>query len=371
MIPILIVSDAPNLPTGLGRIARDLASLLWRWREQLEVDVAQLGLGWNGSTWPWPVYGIQDEAEWANLDLPGMIQSYFHGRPGVVFSIWDPHRCFHIPRWTRQFSGVKVWGYFPIDSEGRRGDFGGPAAATVKQYDRVLAYGPFGAKVLRNVLEQPVDWLPHGIDLDHWHPIREAERRLIGCVAANQVRKDLGVTFEAWALLRDRHPGRWTYWLHTDREVEAWSVPGMAMEHGFRDDLLVTLAGVDDDTMRGLYSQCVATIAPGLGEGFGYPIVESLACGAPVVHVDYGGGAESTPAQWRVVEGAWRLEGLYLQKRPVLDPEAVAWRLEQAAVWHEKEGPMAEAYCRGAVAHLSWKALDRRWFSWFKKGLAA
>lgn len=369
MTPILIVSDAPNLPTGLGRIARDLAQLLHRWRDRLEVEVSQLGMGWNGSKWPWPVIGIQDEAEWANLDLPGAIQRTFQGRPGVVLSIWDPHRCFYVPRWAEQFLGVKTWGYFPIDAEGRRGGFGGPAAECVRRYDRVLGYGPFGAKVLREVREGPVQWLPHGIDLDFWQPVEGAKRKLIGCVAANQVRKDLGVVFEAWALLKDRHPGRWAYWLHTDLEVKAWSVPEMAEEYGFGAELLVTTAGMDDETLKGLYSQCVVTVAPGLGEGFGYPIVESLACGAPVVHVDYGGGAELTPGPWRVEPVAWRLEGLYLLKRPVLHPERVAAVLEKAALWREEEPEVVDAFCRGAVAHLGWKEIDRRWFSWMRQGL--
>jgi glycosyltransferase involved in cell wall biosynthesis len=368
-----MVGDAPNLPTGLGRISRELAYLLHSRRDELGISVTQLGLGWDKSEhWPWPVIGVQDETEWANLDLPGAIQSTFRGRPGVVFSIWDPHRCFYVPRWVEAFTGARAWGYFPIDSAGRTGGFGGPAADCVRQYDRVLAYGPFGAKVLRETLGQPVQWLPHGIDLDFWRPVEGAQRKLIGCVAANQIRKDLASVFEAWALLKERHPGRWAFWLHTDLQVKAWSVPQLAEEHGFGDDLLVTLVGrtgIGDAELKGLYSQCVATVAPGLGEGFGYPIVESMACGAPAIHVNYGGGAELTPPQWRHEPAAFRLEGLYLQKRPVLDPEALAWRLEQAATWAEENGPEAVAYCRGAVAHLGWKEIDRRWFSWLKQGL--
>jgi len=372
-LPILVLSDAPNLPTGLGRIARDITSLLWRWQENLDIEVAQLGLGFDGSEWPWPVWKVENESEWAYMDLPGALVNWFHGRPGVILTVWDPARCMYAPHWAKKFERVETWGYFAVDAEGRSGGFGGPAAATVQEYSRVLAYGPYGARVLGKVLGRGgVQWLPHGLDLSFWKAQEGASRKLIGCVAANQVRKDFGVLFEAWARVRDARPGKYAFWLHTDLEVRIWSVPELAAEFGFGDDLLVTCAGrggIGDEELRGLYSQCIATVAPGLGEGFGYPIVESLACGAPVVHVDYAGGAELVPERWRVGAAAWRLEGTYLLRRPVLDAAEVAGRLLEAVEWAEREPKVVGAYCRGAVAHLGWKELDRRWFSWVKQGV--
>jgi glycosyltransferase involved in cell wall biosynthesis len=39
----------------------------------------------------------------------------------------------------------------------------------------------------------------------------------------------------------------------------------------------------DDETLRALYHAAVALIYPSLGEGFGLPIVEAMACGCPVI----------------------------------------------------------------------------------------
>jgi glycosyltransferase involved in cell wall biosynthesis len=344
-----------------------------KWEPVLDIEIGQLGLKHDGSAWPWPTWRVENEAEWAWLDLPGVMQTFFRGRSGVVMSVWDPGRCMYPPVWAARFSTggarVETWGYFAVDAEGVDGGFGGPAGDAVRAYDRVLAYGPFGAKVLKRVLgrDEAVQWLPHGLDTSFWKP-SAGPRQYIGCVAANQVRKDYGTLFQAWALLRDRDPSL-RFWLHCDIEILHWSVPELAAQFGFGEDLLVTRGGIGDEELRALYSQCLVTIAPGLGEGFGYPIVESLACGAPVIHVDYAGGAELVPSAGRVEATAWRLESCYVLKRPVLSAERVADAAWSALEWVRREPAVVEAYCRGAVAHLGWEQIERRWFSWVKGGV--
>lgn len=112
------------------------------------------------------------------------------------------------------------------------------------------------------------------------------------------------------------------------------------------------------------------TIAPGLGEGFGYPIVESLACGTPCVHVDYGGGAELLPLNaWRVPFIAERLESVYALRRPVIGPEDMANAVVRALDWKRNDERVCQAYCRGSVEYLSWSNIWPRWRSWFAKGL--
>jgi alpha-1,3-rhamnosyl/mannosyltransferase len=51
-------------------------------------------------------------------------------------------------------------------------------------------------------------------------------------------------------------------------------------EHG---DRVVLLGYVSQMDLAGLYSAATATVYPSLYEGFGYPVVESMACGTPVV----------------------------------------------------------------------------------------
>lgn len=376
-IPILVVGDSPNITGGLARIARDIAARLHQDSALLNISVAQAGIRYSGAPYPWRVYPINDEGGWGEKDLARIWEWHSAGKPGVVLSVWDPARCF--PLSTLDLPDAQLWGYFAVDSETEKGGFGGPAAEAVKKYSRVLGYGAWGAGVLRKVVGpgRKISWLPHGLETASWAndgwENRKPGVRVLGCVAANQPRKDLGLLFSAADRLR-RKPG-WeglSLWLHTDFLTKSWSVTELAMQYGWNNQrLLVTTGGnLDDAGLARMYGVCSVTFGCGLGEGFGYPLVESLAAGTPVVHGNFGGGAEWVPRQeWLVNPVAERLEGIYALRRPVFDVDEVVEKLAKAGEEKERDTLMVQEYCKGAVAALDWEPLWSRWRSWMKSGL--
>lgn len=385
MIPFMLLGDGPQELSGLGRIARDLGGLLTQ--SSLPIDFVQVGGGvppvWTG----WRHYPLDRSDDWGAACATDLWHSIFGEQPGVLLIVWDPGRC---AAYREIRLPVQKWAYTAIDSENINGSIGGPARAALTEFDRVLTYGRWASTIVRTVRSTPVPYLPHGLHLDDYTmPATDVETRwvaralgpyyrddatLIGCVATNQPRKDLGLFCRTLRTLLDR--GRKVYgWLHTDTLVKDWAVPQLLDDFGLFKHVTVTVmpAGYSDRELALLYRACDVTIAPGLGEGFGYPIVESLACGTPVVHGDFGGGVELVPKiEWRFPVRGIRLESVYALKRPLFDAEDVANAVERVLSWRDAVGAeTAAAYCQGAVAHLDWQVLGPRWVQWIEKGLHA
>ena len=364
---ILFVGDSPDVPSGLSRIARELAQRVHSCGLASVGYAGYWGIGTKHYSFTQYALGKFDHTASAE-PLLHAVQDF---APDIVFTIYDVPRLWEIAGAYRTWA---LWGYFPVDAEGAA-----PSSALtpdqkdiLEAYDRVLAYGPFGARVLSTTLNRDIAWIPHAIS-DEWKPrlggrdllVRERglrvlpEHRLLGVVATNQVRKDWGSTLQ---VLRELGP-EWRLWGHVDKTIGVWNLPALADAYGLRDSVFLTNS-LDDLSLQRLYSACDVTFAPGLGEGFGFPIVESLACGTPCVHVDYAGGADLLPTELRVPPLSYRIEGAYCLKRPVLDVGGTA-RAILAAV---DRGDEAESLTRRADAY-KWRNVWSQWKKWFMAGL--
>jgi glycosyltransferase involved in cell wall biosynthesis len=393
--PLIVFGDGPHLHSGLARIARDLVMrLVAEGRDDLHV--MQVGVeapgGWHWQ--PWDCFAFQpterDQGRWAVGTVLDELAGTYAQTP-VVLAITDPSRVYDLVRppflGEDALPSFRLWGYFPIDGWDPQEQVGGPAAETVKACERVLGYGRWGAGVLQRTVDLEVAHLPHGIEPTVFHPqvpqeaadefflrwLKEgkypADSWLIGCVATNQPRKDLGLLFATVADLLKRGR-RVRVWLHTDLLTKAWDIGQLAERFCLQPrQVCVSVGPLEDRHLAARYAASDVTIAPGLGEGFGYPIVESLACGTPVVHGDYAGGVELIPdPAWLVEPVAWRLESVYAIQRPVFRPADMAKVVETVVTrsWSREE---RQAYCAGSVAHLNWQYLWPRWRDWIITGL--
>lgn len=401
-IPLLILSDAPSSGTGLGRIARDLATRVHAYLPDV-FRVATLGYGGPGSRHlGFMQYTIEGMQEWVVPTLPQVWDDFASGQKGICMTIWDPSRLmwFSQPAHCEMLESHPVlrnwlahvpferWGYFPVDAAGPNGKLSFPLQKTILGFDRMLAYGAWAEQVLRRSLQGnrvlvDIGHRPHGIDTGVFYP-RDRDRArfkfgsltgarllvnkptvgsiladelLIGIVATNQTRKDWALAIEAVADIAQQRKLR--LWIHTDGLERTWSIPALLADYGLVDCAMVSLGYLSDDVMAQAYSACDVTLGIGLGEGFGFPLAESLACGTPVVHGNYAGGAEIVPAPMRVEPVAWRTEGLYNCLRPVF--EASDWAARLLAV-------------AGTAASLDprydWNNLWPRWETWFREGIA-
>jgi len=393
--PLLIISDAPTSGTGLGRITRDLALRIAK--HLPEFRVATLGYGGPyTSKLPFHQYNME-MSNWVIYNLPEVWQDFAGEENGIVMTIWDASRLLWLARPENCDNPVlqkflkeatfQRWGYFPIDATGPNDRLTVVIKHTIEGYDRVLAYSKWAERILQRTLwKKPLlenlDSLPHGIDTSVFHPWDKKEARAtfgerigmrnqagkwlaipddfytVGIVATNQTRKDFGLAFQILANLTEEKKGKILVWVHTDRLENSWGLPALIHDYGTKNHAIVVVP-LTDEQMAQCYSACDITLGIGLGEGFGYPIFESLACGVPCFHGDYAGAAEHLPDAMKVQPATFHLETPYNCYRPVFTREA----------WLEKINQWPNADKVRFPEHLDWNNLWPRWAEWLRKGL--
>lgn len=402
--PFILFGAMPGLPTGTSRVATSIAAMLWLHREALDIDL--LHVGWSpqalppegvpyATGHPWPVWAYQEGT--GNFGMRaaqvGATVRWGGARNGVIFAIEDPARAFSLLPPARELqsgAGWERWGYFTIDGTNRNGVLGGPAALAVQQFQRVLAHTTYGAGVLDKIRRETSAFaestmvIPHGIDRGIFHPaMTEAERArtqqllnptgtaqwVLGCVATNEPRKDIGLFVEVLAGLKAAGEAV-RGWLHIDREVgEAWSVPQLTADAGIDWQSLSVTHNLTDRELACCYASCMVTLAPGRGESFGYPIVESLACGTPCVHANVAGGATHLPPEWRVSPLVMHAEGLYGVERPILGPGLVQATIESVVETVRRDWKGVRQECLQRAEAYDQQDVDTAMRAWVETNL--
>lgn len=160
-------------------------------------------------------------------------------------------------------------------------------------------------------------------------------------------RKRLDVLFEVFAALRAKHPGLMLV------------QQGGVLDADQRDrvarlgigDALVQPPRQERPTLAGLYRCASAVLVPSEAEGFGLPVIEALACGAPVVASDLpvlrevGGDACLYRPVGDVAAWADAVDGVLSGRGPVPAPEL---RRARAArfTWSAHARTVLDAYLR-------------------------
>lgn len=185
----------------------------------------------------------------------------------------------------------------------------------------------------------------------------------------NQARKDWAAAFECAATMKAHYGNKFLAWFHTDVTDRHWSLAGLAADFGLgRDDTYVTLS-LTDAQMALRYSGCDVTILPSRGEGFGFPIAESMACGVPCVVTDYAAGQELVPEEHRVPPVTYHVDTPYNLYRAVISGTAFAQAAVQAIRKVEEDPEYKRAELRNMVSHLDWPTLAPVWKKWMLEGI--
>jgi len=211
-------------------------------------------------------------------------------------------------------------------------------AFVVRNIDAYLCLSDYSGDSLRRDYGREPIVVGGGVDLARFEPApaRTAHPTLLFSGSVNERRKNLPLLLDALAVLRARRPEvrlRITGPGDVDR-VLASAAPAA------RDAVDVLGLGEVGDLER-WYGEAWATVLPSQWEAFGLVLVESLACGTPVVTLDEGGPAELATSG----------VGFRARER---DAESLADACE-AALDLAAAGAATVAACRAAAERHDWR----------------
>ena len=303
---ILIYSNAPYVPSGYGT----QAALLARKLPQLGHEVACAAFhGLHGTALHWEgitVYPGSGEDPWAQDVLPGHYRRHQADLLITLMDIWvlDPAKL----------AGMNVAHWMPVDCSPLSlmdrhvlDGFGG----------KPIAMSRFGEQQLTEAGYKPL-YVPHALDMRVWKPLPDraaaraqlgfTDKFVIGVNAANQdpVRKGFGEQLAAFKVFSAKHDDA-VMLIHSRAETRQGAnlmaiVSGMGLEKNvvFGDQYLIATGLVAEQQMVAWHSVLDVLSNCSYGEGFGLAILQSQACGTPVVVTDFSAMSELCGSGWKV-----------------------------------------------------------------------
>lgn len=307
---ILMLGDSPFIKTGFGIVnAVAFKELSDAGHELLVIggqDTTDREIP-NGTFFPIKNQAI-DSIGWTLVD--SVVEEY---APDALHIIGDPAT---VTAWLLKQSlyQLPITVYMPVEG-----------APLNQQWVDVLSQTPnlniitcsnYGVEILR-AAGLTAKMAYHGVSND-FAPMsadeRDAKRYAVGwndkfvimCVAQNVERKQWGRLFEAVSILSKKYKDVILY-AHTvpfnNYYLGGHNLPRLAVEMGISDRVFfpqdhkrhndaIGLRGVDKPGLIDLYNMADVFVLPSQVEGFGLPLAEAMACGLPVMHTNYGAGAE-------------------------------------------------------------------------------
>jgi len=108
------------------------------------------------------------------------------------------------------------------------------------------------------------------------------DRKFILSVGSVQPRKNILRLIQAYILLRQREATNARLIIVGRSGWQGSQIQKLALNSPYADDIIFT-GYLDDAVLAALYRKCAVFVYPSLYEGFGLPVLEAMACGAPVI----------------------------------------------------------------------------------------
>jgi glycosyltransferase involved in cell wall biosynthesis len=332
-------------------------------------------LGWNYDGWPYDrarfpfvIYPSRGPGE-----RPENFERVIHDfTPDVVITLGELWMLdwLHAHPARRQFKWI---GYFPLDG----GPFYPPWEPMLKDVDELVAMSEFGRQVFQEGLpSRRIHVIHHGVDTSVFRPLPDRDRLkshkrfrdkfVVGCVARNQPRKNIPALVKAFALLSGKMDNLHLY-LHMNPCDVGYDIVTLLRRHRLEGKADVNgpdfslHQALEDEQLNRLYNLFDVMALPSTGEGFGLPILESMAAGVPVVATDYSACSELLHGRGELVRILTTVAaGTNLIEQAVIDVEDLAACIEKLY----RNPNLAKQHADAGLAFartLTWDSLIPKW----------
>jgi glycosyltransferase involved in cell wall biosynthesis len=300
-IKVMWYSNAPRLPTGYAKITREVCKRL---AKMPEFDVYIVGENeTSNNIWE----GCKVLACDIQKPVEALVVYLNEIKPDILIFLEDTFTLELQHIHEVNFNGIKTIGYFPEDGKNIPTD----SEKILTKFDRIIAMANFCKDVIVGDGLKNVDVIYHGVDLKQYSiPLKEEKNKLkeklgfskndflIFNYARNSLRKANQTCIKGVSKFLVKHPDAKCLFHINDCErkdsnlidyvtrILPREVKGT--ENILNKQLFFTPnKNFTDDDVAIMIKSSDLTITASHGEGFGLIMVESMACGIPVVSNEY------------------------------------------------------------------------------------
>jgi D-inositol-3-phosphate glycosyltransferase len=388
---ILWCSQTPSIHTGYGIITHDILERLhatgkyeiachgWHERESPKPRYPLEAM--SGPMFPYKLFhngGAKDldpvHEKMGKKNFHDVIEAF---KPDIVIMFGDIYMfdyVFNHPDRKKFHLAI----YYAIDGAPIPEAWGN----SIKKADTAITFSKFACAATKERTQIDPLLIYHGIDYPMWSQplpselIASKKKELFkdvedpfvfGMVARNQPRKNIPVFFESFAAHVSKNPNS-RMLLHSVIKDQGWDLN--LLVHEFKLDGKVFIPknltpqrGLSNQDLRTIYNCMDVHVNTAWGEGFGIPIVESMACGIPNIMPSYTTGPEfidENKAGVTIRPAVYCAEALSHIRRAIVDPTAL-YKAMNFMVENKSAVKMYSRNAKTAAAKFDWNKIIPLW----------
>ena len=398
---ILMMTDCPLLHTGQAVVCREIATGLSKLNKY---NVIVAAWGYNGYPHNLPFIMLPASAKdfgktgHHEAGVPGIEQILDQVKPTFLWTIGDIWMVDYITQ-LKNRNNFKWVAYTPIDGE--------PIPKYwdpwFKNPNRLVMETEYGYNMVKK-FNPTIDhrWVYHGCNPRKYYPLPEEARLavkkqiqyfkitgenninlaqgldendyIVGTLARNQPRKNYDRNIRAFSVFAKDKPNV-KLWCHAAPIDQGYNLVQLAHYYGIQDKVIFSNKhtinnGLNEDELNLVMNMWDCHFLPTQGEGFGIPILETMAAGVPQVVTDYTSHVEFASKGGLMIPldplDDFMMGLPHPVERAVPKPSVCAQVLQQ--MYDDKDARLQMAIgARETAEKMSWDATIPKWDSIFQE----